>query len=370
MKVMHLYAGNLYGGIETLLITMARLRHLAPGMAPEFGLCFRGRLWDELVATGATAHDIGPVRLSRPWTVCRARGRLRRILTESRPEVVATHDFWPHTVFSPVIRQAGVRLVNFCHGAANGRHWLERWASHFPPDLVVANSQFTATSVRNVFPDARVESWHLPVARCFVDKPVRSQVRCELGTPDGTVVILQASRLERWKGHSVQLEALELLREVPAWEFWLAGGAQKAGEAEFFGELRSAAERAGLADRVRFLGQRKDISRLMAGADVYCQPNTGPEPFGIAFVEALHAGLPVVTSGFGGAAEIVDKKCGVLTTPGDPDSVAAALRSLIQDAVKRRTLGAAGPSRAALLCDPARQLNAAASLLGPTEGGT
>ncbi len=108
----------------------------------------------------------------------------------------------------------------------------------------------------------------------------------------------------------------------------------------------------------------------MAAADVYCQPNTGPEPFGIAFVEALYAGLPVVTSGFGGAAEIVDGTCGMLTAPEDPAAVASALRELILDPSRRRALGAAGPLRAKMLCDPARQLGAAAAaILRPAEGG-
>ena len=159
---MHLYAGNLYGGIETLLTTMARLRHLAPGMEPEFGLCFRGRLWDELVATGVPVHDFGPVRLSRPWTVLRARGRLRQVLKDTRPDVVVAHDFWPHTVFAPVVWQAGIRLIQIIHGMANGRNWLERLASLTPPDLVVANSRFTAGSAGNVFPGTQVEVWRFP----------------------------------------------------------------------------------------------------------------------------------------------------------------------------------------------------------------
>jgi glycosyltransferase involved in cell wall biosynthesis len=367
LKVLHLSAGNLYGGIETLLTTMARLRYLAPGMEPEFGLCFRGRLWEELVATGVTIHDFGPVRLSRPWTVSRARTRLRQVLADSRPEVVLSHDCWPHTVFAPVVRRAGIRFVHFTHGAANSRNWLERWASRTPPDLVVANSRFTAGSVRNVFPEARVEAWHLPVYRIDTEKTVRTVVRGELGTEDGAVVILQASRLERWKGQSVHLAALGLLGDVSGWECWLAGGVQKGGEGQFLDELRSAAEQTGIANRVRFLGQRADVPRLMAAADVFCQPNTGPEPFGIVLVEALYAGLPVVTSGFGGAAEIVDRTCGVLTTPGDPESVATALRTLIQDPSRRLALGAAGPRRAELLCDPARQLNAASDLLRPIE---
>ncbi|MBV8232582.1 MAG: glycosyltransferase family 4 protein [Planctomycetaceae bacterium] len=370
LKVLHLSAGNLYGGIETLLTTLARLRHLAPGMEPEFGLCFHGRPWDELAATGVAVHDLGTVRLSRPWTVWRARNRLRRVLAEARPEVVVAHGSWLHAVFAPAVRGAGARLVHFVHVEKTGRHWLERWVAHTPPHLVVANSRFTAGSVGPVFPGTRVELCHCPVAAPTVDRTVRSEVRSELGTEDGAVVILQASRLERWKGQAVHLAALGLLRDVPGWECWLAGGAQKAGEAEFLAELRSAAERAGISDRVRFLGQRADVPRLMAAADVFCQPNTGPEPFGIVFVEALYAGLPVVTSGFGGAVEIVDGTCGVLTAPADTAAVAAALRELIRDPSRRRALGAAGPNRAESLCDPARQLGIAADvLLRPAEGG-
>jgi glycosyltransferase involved in cell wall biosynthesis len=362
MRVLHLYSGNLYGGVEVGLATMARLGHLAPAMESEFGLCFRGRLWDELVATGASVHDLGPVRLSRPWMVRRARRRLRAVLANRRPEVVVTHDSWPHTVFGPVAWRAGVRLVHSIHGNVNKRRWLDWFASRTRPDLVVANSQFTAKSVAAVFPVVPVEVWHAPRMLRPLNESVKIEVRSELGTAEGAVVILQASRLERWKGQSVHMAALGLLRDVPGWECWLAGGVQKAGERGFLRELRLAAELAGVADRVRFLGQRSDVPRLMAAADVFCQPNTGPEPFGFVLLEALHAGLPVVTSNFGGAAEIVDRTCGVLTEPGNAVAVAAALSGLIQDPSRRRELGAVGPGRAEAMCDPTRQLNAAAAM--------
>ena len=94
----------------------------------------------------------------------------------------------------------------------------------------------------------------------------------------------------------------------------------------------------------------------MAGADIYCQPNTAAEGFGITFIEALAANLPVVTSDFGGASEIVTPQCGVLCPPGDSNSVTMALRALFKDPLRRRALGEAGPGRARELCDPARQL--------------
>jgi glycosyltransferase involved in cell wall biosynthesis len=75
------------------------------------------------------------------------------------------------------------------------------------------------------------------------------------------------------------------------------------------------------------------------------------------------AGLPVVTSGCGGALEIVDRSCGVLVPPGDLDALAGALRALIRDPERRRALGAGGPGRARALCDPARQIAAMSAAL-------
>ena len=112
-----------------------------------------------------------------------------------------------------------------------------------------------------------------------------------------------------------------------------------------------------------FLGERRDVPALMRAADIHCQPNTAPEPFGLAFVEALDAGLPVVTTAIGGALEIVTPGCGVLVEPGNPAHLASALGALVADAAARHRLGSAGPARARALCDPTRQLEALAGIL-------
>ena len=364
MNVLHLYAGNLYGGIERVLGTLARSRHLAPGMTPSFGLCFRGRLWDELAAAGVPVYDLGEVRVRRPWTVLAARRRLRRVLRESRADVAVCHACWPHAVFGPAVRAGGVRLAGCAHDTLRGTNWIERWAGRTPPDVVVANSRHTAAAVPTVFPGVRCEVVYTPL-----EPPppptadARRRVRAALDTPADDVVILMAARLEVWKGAAVFVEALGRLAGVPGWTAWLAGGPQKAGEAEYLAGLRTSARAAGIDGRVRLLGQRSDVADLMAAADIYCQPNTGPEPFGVVFVEALTAGRPVVTRNSGGGAEVVTPACGVLTPPGDAAAVAEALRGLIADPGRRQALGAAGPARAAELCDPARQLEALRSAL-------
>ncbi len=93
------------------------------------------------------------------------------------------------------------------------------------------------------------------------------------------------------------------------------------------------------------------------------------------FVEALHAGLPVVTSDAGGPREIVTPACGLLVPPGDITSLRSALQGLIASRERRLQLGSAGPARARELCDPQRQLARLEAALAPVrrsrgEGGS
>ncbi|WP_205525413.1 glycosyltransferase family 4 protein [Pyxidicoccus trucidator] len=353
MRVLHVYSGNLYGGIETFLHTVAREQGRQPGLTHEFALCFEDRLARELRETGAALHLLGEARVGRPWTVWRAREALRELLHRERYDAVLCHAIWPQALFGPVVRAAGVPLVFYQHDALNGRHWLERWARVTEPDLVLTNSRYSAGTLASVYPRAR---WRLayPVLASGPSEAggaERSKLRAELGAAEGDVVIVQTSRMQEWKGQRLLLEALGRLRQVPGWRAWVAGGAQRPEEVAYLAGLRAQAESLGLTERVSFLGQRSDVPRLLRAADLHCQPNVGAEPFGLAFVEALHAGLPVVTTAMGGPLEIVDATCGVLVPP-EPAPLAEALRRLIEDPAARARLGAAGPARAAKLCDP------------------
>ncbi len=358
MRVLHLYAGNLFGGIETLLVTISRCRGLCPDVESHFALCFEGRLSAELAEAKVPVHMLGASRVSRPWTVWRARSRLRQLLADLRPDLAICHSSWPHALFAPVVRAAGVTLIYWAHDLHSGWHWLEYFGRQTMPQFAIANSKFTQAALANVFPDVPSEVIRCPVCpQPAMDREfTRQQVRKELGTPHDATVILQVSRLERYKGHAHLVEALGRLADREGWHCWIAGGNQRPSEKRYLRELRTRADRLGIGSRVRFLGQRTDVPRLLAAGDIFCQPNLGPEPFGIAFVEALYAGLPVVTTNLGGAVEIVDDECGVLVAPRDISSLAAALRSLIFDRAARLRLGKAGPERAAKLCDPLRQL--------------
>lgn len=357
MRVLHISAGNLYGGVETLLVTLARYRELCKEMEPEFAVCFEGRLSQELVSEGVQVHLLGMVRVRQPSSIWRARRRLRALLVERDFDAVACHMAWPQAIFGPVIRSAGVPLIFWLHNITGGRHWLELWARQTEPNLALSNSHFTAPGLRKIYSDAPTATIYYPVARPGSDRnDARAMARSELNISPRTVVVAQVSRLEEWKGQGLLLEALALLRTLPDWSCWMVGGAQREHETRYFETLKEKAETLGISDRIHFLGQRRDVERLLSAADIFCQPNLGPEPFGIVFIEALYAGLPVVTTAIGGAMEIVDDSTGILVAPNHPGALAAALRKLILNSDLREKLGACGPARATELCDLARQL--------------
>lgn len=358
MKLLHVYSGNLYGGVEAMLVVLARERAMFPELEPEFALCFEGRLARELRACGATVNIVGAVRASRPGSVFRARRALRVLLAERRPDFVMCHSSWAYSIFSPTARRAGYPVGFWLHDAVRGSHWTERWARIRTPDVVIYNSEFTGRTVKSVFAKARAELVHCPVSPPgTVETDGRRTIRQELGVAPETVVIVQVGRLERWKGHALLLHALGFLGDLPGWECWIVGGAQRVLERTYESQLRTLAVSRGVRTRVRFLGERDDVTRVLAAADIFCQPNAQAEPFGVAIIEALYAGLPVVATDMGGPSEILHgETCGVLVPPKQPHELANVLRALVEHPERRRAMGASGPARARALCDPGAQL--------------
>jgi glycosyltransferase involved in cell wall biosynthesis len=349
MRVLHVAAGNLYGGVERILVEIAggptTWQH-------EFALCFEGRLARELAERRASCHVLGDVRFSRPTTVWRARRRLSGVCAEKTFEAIVCHSPWTYALAAPAAR--GPRRILWAHDALDGTHWTERRVSRTPPDLAICNSEYTANALAAWMGSTPRAVVYAPVASAQSAPRVRADVRRELGVGDATTVILIACRLERWKGHEALIQASTELRGD--WTIWIAGGVQRDSEEALARDLRALVGTHRLDQRIRFLGERRDVPRLLQGADLLCQPNLTPEPFGIAFIEALYAGIPVVTSDAGGAREIVTGECGALLPMGDGPALRAALQDLVDDPIRRKRLGSAGLARARSLADPAVQI--------------
>jgi len=358
MKVLHIHPCFAYGGIESLLSTLGQSRGFAPELQFEFGFCLTSRLVGELENLGYKVSLLGTAKARYPWQILSLRKRLRMLLQSGGFDVVICHSIWMMAVGAKVVRACGLPLVYWMHNnVPEGRHNLiERMASGVSPDLVICNSQFTADSLGRQFkklPPSEVI--HCPVSPAPFQKLERSRredLRSELGAPPETCVIIQVCRPEPWKGQRDLLEAAALLPREGKWQVWMVGGASTPVQEHWLSDLVKLAGERGMSERIKFLGSRIDVPELLAAADVFCQPNSTPEPFGLVFAEALFCGLPVVSYRHGGVVEIVDETCAVLVPAGDRQSLSGALLSLIENPALRETMAPAARARGEKVCHP------------------
>ena len=354
LRVLHLHSGNMMGGIESMLITLAECMHLCPDLEQSFALTFDSTFAAKLRAAKATVHLLPQVRLRHLPSIYQSRRQLRMLLREFDFDVVISHSPWIQLIFGDVVRNARIPLVFWMHGAFDG-HWLQKLASFHRPDFAICNSIYTRSTLDRCYPNVPRKIIRYPVSLA-VSKTDRQEIRSALGIKPEEVVVFTAARMEPWKGHHNLLRAAGKLTVSTPWRVLIAGAPNTPAETAYFESLKREATSLGVADRVEFLGFRTDVPALMAACDIHCQPNDLPEPFGIVFVEALQAGVPIVTFAMGGAQEILDSNTGLLVERGNIDALAHALSRLIEDRTVRSQLGSAGPARAYALCDPGHQM--------------
>ena len=147
MRLLHVSSGNLYGGVEVLLRTLAQCRAVCPEMDPEFALCYDDRIACELRQAGAIVHILGRVRARNVFKITRARRRLVQILNAGAFDAVICHSPWPLAIFGSTARRLELPLACWMHDAIMQRNWLVRWAGFCLPDLVICNSKFTASTL-------------------------------------------------------------------------------------------------------------------------------------------------------------------------------------------------------------------------------
>jgi glycosyltransferase involved in cell wall biosynthesis len=156
-------------------------------------------------------------------------------------------------------------------------------------------------------------------------------------------VILSIGRLSWKKGLDRLIEAIA---HLPRAKLVIAGNDEEG----YLNRLKEIASSVGVSNRVHFVGPAygEDKWRLLAAADVFALPSYS-ENFGIAVLEAMAAGLPVVvTPEVGLAAEVAACEAG-LVADGEPRRFAAALALLLDDPVQRQRMGDNGRTAAATL---------------------
>lgn len=273
--------------------------------------------------------------------------RLRRALAEFHPHILHTNGFKAH-VLGARVRRPHERLVWHLHEYVSPRpvtrRLLQRYAGRC--DAILANSASVAADAQCMNADAR----RMHVVHNAVDlerfSPSGSSLDLDAlaglpPAPAGTIRIGLVAASGRWKGHDIFLDAIRALRPSRPTRGYIIGGAlyDTSGSQYSNAELRSMIDARGLAGSVGLTGFL-DAAYAMRSLEIVVHASVRPEPFGLVIAEAMAAGRPVITTGEGGAAELVHGGVDAFVTPaGDAHALAAAMARLASDAALRAAIG-------------------------------
>jgi glycosyltransferase involved in cell wall biosynthesis len=219
--------------------------------------------------------------------------------------------------------------------------------------VVVANSHSIAADARKVLP-AKIKI-HVVHNGVDTDLFTPEGPRLDLDklanvpeAPSGTVRVGLVATFARWKGHDVFIRAAAMIPRDSSIRFYIIGGPIYATEGSqwSFDELRQIARDAEIEDRIAFTGFVDNVPAAMRALDVVVHASTKPEPFGMTIVEAMASGRAVISSGLGGASELIDPDTNALTfSPGDSAKLANGMLRLIDNVDLRFRLGAAARAK-------------------------
>jgi glycosyltransferase involved in cell wall biosynthesis len=251
------------------------------------------------------------------------------------PVVSSLHD----ADYEPAVLQGNPGLTPWKQGLLQHADRLAAWVSRAN---LVAVSEYVADSARRrlVLGASRVEVVYNGVDTSIFHpnvKDERRRVREALGLSASTRVVISIGRMIPTKGQGTLLEAVRLLLDRAIDVHVLL-----AGEGQWRSRYEALARDLGLQGRAIFLGDRADIPVLIGAADVLALPSLH-EGFGLALIEALACGVPVVASRTGPMPELVrDGETGLLIDAGSATELAASLAVILLDDDRRRRMGAVG----------------------------
>ena len=333
MKILHIEGGrHLYGGAQQVVYLLE-------------GLTARGI---ENVLACRPHSEIG--RAAHPYAEVRCVpiggdldlmliGRLHRLIRLIRPDLVHLHSRIGADVLGGIAaRLARVPVVHSRRQDNPEPPWMVALKYRLHDRVIAISEGIAKILLEEGLPAEKLRCVRSAVdPRPFQRPPDKAWFRAEFGLSEDSRVIGVVAQLIERKGHRVLLEALPgLVEHFPALKVLMFGrGPREA-------DLRERIARFGLGERVRLVGFRHDLPRILPCLDLVVHPAL-MEGLGISLLQAASAGVPIVASRVGGIPEAVrDGGNGLLVPPGDSEALGRAIRRVLSDPGLAAELGAAG----------------------------
>lgn len=352
LKVLHVSAVAERGGLEVILLNILKCLDRSR-FVPEVLLLEDGPFVREVQETGTKTHVIPAGRVRDIVRGGKAIASAVRLIRQQEIDIVQSHNAKAHIYGGMAARIARVPSVYHLHGVPKPSITRDGLVSllsvMIPARRTIACSSYVANAFRAVWRTSRQVA---PIRNGVMSgTPVSNgtgvTVRQEFGIPSEAPLVVMPTRLQRWKGVHVFLDAaadvIEKCREA---RFMVVGGALFGLGERYTDDLRRQVDRLGLGRAVAFTGYRADVSRFFDAADVVVHSSIDPDPFPTVLLEAMAWGKPVIASDLGGPREIVvDGVTGYLVPPGRAELQSQAIMRLIATPGLRLQMGKAGSAR-------------------------
>jgi glycosyltransferase involved in cell wall biosynthesis len=292
---------------------------------------------DSLLRKGIPAvHYLGMKVHPSPFSMISSILRLRRLIREQRYDIVETSMLSPSVIAAWALRGLNVsHVVGLRHVYKRDRE--KSWQHKVLRFSARQNNRISYYAISNYCLQHWVEFSGTPSngIRCvynsipnsfFQVNPDKEGVRNELGLPNNSRIVLYVGRYAAYKAIDTILWALEeVLEEQKICILYIGSpDASVAGTNQMLNQMEERIRRFDLSDKVRFLGQREDIPRMMASADVLVHA-TRTEAFGRTLAEALAVGLQVVASDVEAIPEVLKNTDSILIEPDNPKALRDAV---------------------------------------------
>ncbi len=270
------------------------------------------------------------VKKGEPIKLIPAAIRMARLAKQFKLDHLHVHSCAGSAILAMFVK----RLVDLPYSLTLNAN-LEWWGGEM--DRKFGESAFTLAITQWLYDQVRQQMPHLREDQLLLGRiGVDTDKWTPAQAPNNPVPqLIIVGRLHASKGHNVLLDALA---KVPHAELTIVGDGPERGAIE------EQIKRLNLSERVRMTGSvaEHQIIDLMRGADLFVAPSHA-EPLGVVYMEAMAMGVATIGTAAGGVAEIIDSGVdGLLVPPKDPDALANAIQSLIDDPQRRQQIALAG----------------------------
>ncbi|MCX5722242.1 MAG: glycosyltransferase family 4 protein [Nitrospirae bacterium] len=346
-RILYVHGIGAIGGAERDLIALLKMLDrdkwephvVCPGTGPLLG---------QLQALAVPTHALTLPPWRKLFSFFQRRSAARRLGTlvgQLKPAMIHVNDIWwvPHTLravrYNPTSLPIVAHVRQEIEPAKVRRYELDR------VDAVVAISrQIEQSLIAGGVSVSRVRTLYSGIDLSGNQPTADGQAICQMiGAPNGAVLLGTIANLFPRKGYEVMLRALPaIIRAVPAVHYVIVGS----DEGGYADRLKRLAQELKIAEHVHMVGFQDPVQPFLAVLDLYVHPAL-MEGFGIAVVEAMAMGKAVVATTTGGLPEVVaEGETGLLVPPGDAESLAVTVVSLLEDKVRREQMGRNGMVRA------------------------